>query len=228
MTGTINLTFELDGSAVSVGIDDLVIAGWTGSDKAAVEAHIEELAALGVPRPTTVPIYFHNAAALLTTADQIQVPGNNSSGEVEFVMFGHSDGMLIGVGSDHTDRKVESYDIVVSKQMCAKPVSPEVWRYADVVDHFDRLMLRSWAVDGGERRLYQEGPVTAMCAPEELIGKYLDSADSLPPGMAMYCGTLAVHGGVVSAARFEIELDDPVRGRKLTHGYDVKTLPLEE
>lgn len=228
MTGTINLSFEFDGGGISVGVDDLVIAGWTGRDAAAVEAHIEELAALGVPRPTTVPIYFRTAASLLTTADEIQVPGNNSSGEVEFVLFGHGDGMLIGVGSDHTDRKVESYSIVVSKQMCAKPVSPEVWRFADVADHFDQLMLRAWAVDGGDKRLYQEGPVTAMRAPEELIGLYLKSSATLPPGMAMFCGTLAVHGDVVPAQRFEIELEDPVLGRKLSHGYDVKTLPLDE
>jgi len=225
MTGTTNLSFEFNGGGIAVGVDDLVIAGWTGRDAAAVEAHIEELAALGVPRPTTVPIYFRTAASLLTTADEIQVPGNNSSGEVEFVLFGHGDGMLIGVGSDHTDRKVESYSIVVSKQMCAKPVSPEVWRFADVADHFDQLMLRAWAVDGGDKRLYQEGPVTAMRAPEELIGLYLKSSASLPPGMAMFCGTLAVHGGVRPADRFEIALHDPVLDRTITHAYTIETLP---
>ncbi len=30
----------------------------------------------------------------------------------------------LGIGSDHTDRKVETYNITVSKQMCDKPVRP--------------------------------------------------------------------------------------------------------
>ena len=34
-------------------VDNLVIAGWTGRDRKAMEAHIEELAKLGVPRPAT-------------------------------------------------------------------------------------------------------------------------------------------------------------------------------
>ena len=33
-------------------------------------------------------------------------------------------------------------------------------------------------------------------------------------------------GGVRPAARFEIELEDPVLGRRLRHGYDIAVLPL--
>ncbi len=226
MSDSVNIKFRLGDGEVNVAVDDLVIAGWTGRDEAAIEAHIVELEAIGVPRPSKVPIYYRVAADTLTTAGEIQVPDNESSGEVEFVLFGHPDGMLIATGSDHTERKVESYSITVSKQMCAKPVSPEVWRFADVADHFDQLMLRAWAVDGGERRLYQESAVTAMRPPAELIGLYLDGADTLPPGIAMFCGTMAVHGGVKPAERFEFELEDPVLGRSLRHGYDIKTLPV--
>jgi hypothetical protein len=226
MSDGTSLNFRLGDDAITVEVDDLVIAGWTGRDAAAIEAHIEELAAIGIPRPSTVPLFYRVAADTLTTAGRIQVPGAESSGEVEFVLFGHADGMLIAAGSDHTERKVESYSITVSKQMCAKPVSPEVWRFADVADHFDRLMLRGWATDGGEKRLYQEGGVTAMRPPGELIGLYLDGADALPPGMAMFCGTLAVHGGVKAAERFDFELEDPVLGRTLRHGYDVAPLPI--
>ena len=31
----------------------------------------------------------------------------------------------------------------------------------------------------------------------------------------MFCGTLAVHGGMAPADVFEVELEDPVLGRKL-------------
>ena len=41
----------------------------------------------------------------------------------------------------------------------------------------------------------------------------------------MFGGTLPVIGELTGAPRFEIELEDPVLGRKLSHAYDVETLP---
>ena len=41
---------------VVVDINDLVIAGWTGRDVAALNHHIEELKAIGVQPPSRVPI----------------------------------------------------------------------------------------------------------------------------------------------------------------------------
>ena len=219
-------THHLGGEEGAVPVDTLVIAGWTGRDAAAIEAHIVELEAIGVSRPATVPCFYRVAAGLLTTAESIQVPGSDSGGEVEFVLFGSRDGMLIGAGSDHTDRKVETYSITVSKQMCAKPVAPDVWRFADVVNHFDMLILRSWALDSGVRRLYQEGEVSAMRPPAELVGLYLDNGVTLPHGTTMFCGTLAVEGDIVPTGRFEFELEDPVLGRTIRHGYNIETLPV--
>ena len=80
--------------------------------------------------------------------------------------------------------------------------------------------------DGGQRRLYQEGPVTNMRSPEELIKLYT-GGDKLAPGTAMFCGTFAVHGGISSSGTFDMELEDPVLGRKLTHGYKIVSLPDE-
>jgi hypothetical protein len=109
--------------------------------------------------------------------------------------------------------------------MCDKPVSVDVWRFADVAGHWDELKLRSWAIRGGERRLYQEGSVTAMRAPAELIAGYRSGAKTLPVGTAMFCGTLAAHGGVAAADRLELELEDPVLKRRIRHAYSIKTLP---
>ena len=88
-----------------VAIRNLVVAGWTGRNTEALEAHIKELEAVGVKRPKSVPIFYRNAVSLLTTAPEIQVVGDQSSGEVEFVLYSLADGLWIGVGSDHTDRK---------------------------------------------------------------------------------------------------------------------------
>jgi hypothetical protein len=202
----------------------LVIAGWTGRDLAALEKHIRELEAIGVKRPTTTPIFYRVAASLLTTGDAIEVLGDHSSGEVECVAYSFDDGLWIGLGSDHTDRKAEAVGVSLSKQMCAKPVSRDVWRFEDVAPHWDTLVLRSYVGVKSERRLYQEGSAVAMRPLPELFRLYGDR-DELPNGTAMFCGTLAVHGGITPAETFEMELDDPVLGRKITHSYRVQTLP---
>jgi hypothetical protein len=207
-------------------ITNLVIAGWTGRNMAALEAHIRELEAIGVKRPKSVPIFYRVAASLLTTADSIQVMADRSSGEVEFVLFALDDGLWLGVGSDHTDRKAETIAVTLSKQMCAKPVGATLWRYDDVKSHWDKLVLRSFVANGAARRLYQEGPVTNMRSPEELIRLY-SGGDRLAAGTAMFCGTFAVHGGISYGGSFEMELEDPVLGRKLTHSYRIVSLPDE-
>jgi hypothetical protein len=54
----------------------------------------------------------------------------------------------------------------------------------------------------------------------------LDGAHNRPENQPQFCGTLAVHGGVKAAERFDFELEDPVLGRSLRHGYDVEPLPI--
>jgi hypothetical protein len=207
-------------------IKNLVIAGWTGRNTAALEAHIKELEAIGVKRPKSVPIFYRVAHSLLTTASSIEVMADKSSGEVEFVLFSLDDGLWVGLGSDHTDRKAETVGVTLSKQLCAKPVGTTLWRYDEVKPHWDKLTLRAFVPDGGKRRLYQKGAVTNMRSPEELIRLYT-GGDKLAPGTAMFCGTFAVHGAISYSGTFDMELEDPVLGRKLTHGYSIVSLPDE-
>jgi hypothetical protein len=202
-----------------VKIEQLVIAGWTGRDEAALRKHIKELEEIGVKPPKTTPIFYRVSASLLTFASEIQVSGPDTSGEVEFVLLSKPDGLWVTVGSDHTDRKAETIGVSLSKQLCEKPVAKEAWRYDEVKPHWERLMLRSWS-DG---ELYQEGPVTTMRSPEDLLSRY----GKLPAGHAMFCGTLAAKGGIRGGARFRMELEDPVLHRKLSHEYAVKILPVE-
>ena len=212
-------------AAASVRIDRLVIAGWTGRDKAAVEKHIAELAALGVKRPPTTPVFYRAAAARLTLDDEIEVLGETSSGEVEFVLLQHGGRLWVGTGSDHTDRQVETYIVSVSKQMCDKPIAADFWAYDDVAPHWDRLVLRARIAEKTGRALYQEGSVAAMLDPKELIAQFSGQA-GLADGTLMFCGTLAAHGGVRASNDFAYELEDPVLGRRIGHRYRVRTLPL--
>ena len=222
------LAFRIEGDERAVRIDRLIVAGWTGRDRAAVEHHIAELGALGVKPPRAVPCFYGLGASLLTTAAEVEVVGTDSSGEVEFVLVSARDGVCVGVGSDHTDRKVEAYGVTVSKQMCPKPIGAELWRLADVEAHWDRLELRSHVVRGGARMLYQEGAVSKMLSPADLLARLPGAPGALPPGAAMFCGTLPVQGAIGGGARFEIELRDPVRRRSLRHAYAVRCLEIAD
>jgi hypothetical protein len=211
-----------------IEVQHLVIAGWTGRDAAAVAAHIRELAALGVAPPRQTPIFYRVGAALLTTAPAVEVIGRESTGEVEAVLFNAAGEIWVGLGSDHTDRKAETMGVTLSKQLCPKPVAPEAWAFADVEAHWDQLVLRSWAVRGGVEMLYQQGRVSAMRHPRELMALYAERTGApLAPGMAMFCGTLAAQGGVRWADSFVMELEDPVLGRTIRHRYDLRALPIE-
>jgi len=218
------LNLVKDGTATrqDVGIDDAVVAGWTGRDAAAVEKHIRELEAIGVKRPATTPIFYRVSAARLTTDAEIEVVGETSGGEVEFVLLQHGGRLWVGTGSDHTDRAVETYGVTVSKQMCDKPLASTFWPFDEVAPHWDKLVLRAHVSEGGARVLYQEGPVAAMLDPLDLIRRY----GSLAEHSLMFCGTLAAKGGVRPTVQFAFELEDPVRGRKIAHAYTARTLPI--
>lgn len=225
----VDLAFTLDAAGsrtqLKLPITTAVIAGWTGRDPVARDHHIAELEAIGIARPASTPIYYRVAAARLATAPAIEVSGGDSSGEVEFVLIGHQGRILVGVGSDHTDRKVEAYGVTVSKQMCDKPVAPELWDVGEVEPHWDRIVLRSFATIGGTRVLYQEGTLDAMLPARELIARGFGGG-ALPDGTALFGGTFAAKGGIRPASRFEFEIDDPVLGRIIRHGYDVLELPI--
>jgi hypothetical protein len=207
-----DLTFTVearDSTPLTLAIDRAVIAGWTGRDPVARDRHIAELEALGIARPASTPIYYRVAARRLTQADSIEVSGGDSSGEVEFVLIGWQGRIFVGCGSDHTDRKVESYGVTVSKQMCDKPIAPVLWELEEVIGHWDRLMLRAHAWIDGARVLYQEGTLEAMLPVADLIARGFDG-NALPDGCAMFGGTFAAKGGIRPASRFEFELEDPV------------------
>lgn len=218
---------DADGAPVplTLPIEQAVIAGWTGRDPVARDKHIAELEAIGIARPASTPIYYRVSARRLTTTDRIEVCGGDSSGEVEFVLIGWQGRIFVGLGSDHTDRKVETYSVTVSKQMCDKVMAPVLWELEDVIAHWDRLILRAHAWIGGRRVLYQEGTLDAMLSVDELIQRGF-GGKKFPDGCAMFGGTFAAKGGIRPASRFEYELEDPVRKRSITHGYDVIELPV--
>ncbi len=208
---TLNLTLQngADTARREVPIDDAVVAGWTGRDAAAVEKHIRELELLGVKRPATTPIFYRVSAARLTTDAEIEVVGEQSGGEVEFVLLQHGGRMWVGTGSDHTDREVEKYGVTVSKQLCDKPIAPLFWAFDEVAPHWDKLILRAYVPEG----------------PRDLLARHAKDG-RLAENTLMFCGTLAAKGGVRPTKEFAFEIEDPVRNRKIQHAYKVRSLPI--
>lgn len=227
MNAIFNIESKGQTRSVEVQLNHLIVAGWAGRDLAAIEHHIEELAELGVPRPSSVPLYYRIANNQFTQDAVIQVVGPHSSGEIEALVF-QADGQLcISIASDHTDRKLEAHSVALSKQVCAKPAAKDAWLYADVAAHIDELILRSWIIEDGERKPYQDGAMSSLRTPENLIAGYLAStgAPCFAEGSVMTCGTVGAIGGIRPSQVFEMELFDPVLKRSLRHRYEVEVLP---
>lgn len=199
--------------------------GWAGRDQADVRRHIEELAEHGVPAPTTTPILFPLSNNLVTTADQIQVISGQTSGEVEFALLIGDDGeVYVTVASDHTDRAAERHGVQLSKQLYPNVLAPEVWPYSEVCGHWDRLVLRSWATIADERTPYQEATLASLLSADEWLA-ILDADGLRRPGLVFVSGTPPTVSGLLFADAFEMELEDPVLGRRIRHRYAVEVLP---
>lgn len=227
MTLAMTVSSAAGKEALEITIDTLVIAGWAGRDKQAMEHHIQELEALGVARPKQTPTYYRVSASRLTTADTIEASGEASSGEIEPVVLASGGRLYVGIGSDHTDREVETVGVTISKQICEKPVSSDIWPFEEVSGHWDRLILRSYIVEDGERKLYQEGSVSGLLHPSDTMAKFTGGA-RLKDGSALFCGTLPAIGGIRTSERFEGEIEDPVLGRSITFRYAIKPLPIAD
>lgn len=224
----LNLQGVENSQSADVSVRNLIIAGWTGRNQAAVEEHIRELAELGVRPPARTPIFYRVASSLLTTDAEIEVMGMDSTGEVECVLLNHGGQWWVGVGSDQTDRKAETMGVTLSKQLCPKPIAPSLWCFDDVEPHWDELILRSYAVSDAGSTIYQEGRVSAMRYPRDLVALYQECSETaFAPGTAMFCGTLPVQNGIRWADTFGIELEDPVLKRKIAHRYTCRALPVE-
>jgi len=223
------LTFDRlsGGQAETVEFEpaNLILAGWTGRDQAAVQHHIDELKELGVAPPSQTPVFYRTSAELCSQTGHLQVLGPDTSGEVEYVLLSFADGLWFTVGSDQTDRKAEAMGVALSKQLCSKVMARSAWRLADYADGWDGLAIRSWATIGGQKVVYQQAALGSILSPAELIRKYT-GGDSLPPGTVMMSGTPAAIGGIRPAARFEMEIADGRSGQAIRHGYDIEVLPV--
>jgi hypothetical protein len=181
---------------------------------------------------------------LLTNETTIEVQGPQTSGEVEYVTFVDDEDVFVSVGSDHNDRSLESlwtdalgkiYDTAKSKQMVPAVVAREAWKYEDIIDHWDRLVLRSHVTVAGHKVLYQDFSVSKVMDPQYHFRSSLELAKD---GNFLFGGSWGAAPGVPSdiyqfqksirglnfPRDFHFEIHDPILGRTISHGYDVLSL----
>jgi hypothetical protein len=222
----LHLTVEGHGE-LEFDVKKILNAGYTGRDQREVQRHIDELKKKGIAAPRSIPEFFPKLSDRITNAGRIEVLSEDTtSGEAEFVLLFSRDGLYVGVGSDHTDRRIEQYSDLASKQMCPNVLSSTVWRYEEVETHWDDLILRSWVDRHGERQLYQDAKLEAFMPVELLIEEIRKATRGDDTnGLVFYSGTIpTVDGEMCFSPYFETVLIDRRLERSIRCYYAVEPI----
>lgn len=217
----LNLTVLDTDVGLTVTPRHLVVAGYTGRDQAAVQAHIDELAAIGVPPPPEVPMFYSLDPELLTLGDVNTVGA--ATGEVEPMLLRSGGRWYLGLASDLTDRELERDDIEKAKAACPKPVGNTVVSLPDhvVAGHYDDtwdLIEATSSVDGEP---YQRGSLAALRAPGDLLSRLYSARPEVEgdEDLVVLAGTLPLlAGGFRRGSTWEAQLSVP-GGVTLTHTH---------
>lgn len=210
----------IDQTETEIIIDNLYCIGYTGRNKEKVYEHIKELAEIGVPEPTEVPMLYPVSAYTLSQMDDIQVLGDSTSGEAEVVLIFDNDDVYLTVGSDHTDRGLETVDINKSKQVCDKPVGSEAWNVNDVINHWDELVIRSEQLIDNEWVLYQEHSISSIISFDEIIS-FLKNKNVPLSNTLVLAGTVPLVDGFKYGQAFKMKISDKVLNREIEAGYAI-------
>ena len=224
------LEFFIDGPSdekIIFEVRKIINMGRTSRNPEDIMKHLEELKKAGIKVSSSIPSYNPKINDGITTDNQIEVfPNSKTSGEVEYVLLFTSDSSFyVTVGSDHTDRELEKSSVVLSKQVCLNVLSPRIWRYEEVKDHWDDIIMKAWIKKDDKRQLYQEGKLGEMLRPEELIEKIRLRVSGDLTGAVVYGGTFPIIGGeLIFSQYFEVELIDERLKRKIQHVYNAKPI----
>lgn len=217
------LSFELpDGSTQDIEVKHLLNAGYAGREQDEVQAHIAELAELGVPGPATTPALYPVSPYLAQQVSEVQVQHARTSGEAEWALVITDDGVLLTVACDHTDRALEVHGVAWSKNASPDVLGRKAWWLDDVRDHLDQITLQGW-VGVGETAdtLIQDSTLGALLTPDYWL-EVLAERGLKSPGTVLISGTVAMAPGVDQFARsWKVEMTDPQTGLRVDAQYVV-------
>lgn len=204
-------------------LERLIVIGFAGKDIEKTMEHIHELEAEGIKCPKAVPVVYQCSRELLTTDDTIEVIDDKTSGEVEYLILVRDGKYYIGIGSDHTDRKLEAVSIHKSKQVCLKPYAEDFWAYDEIKDHFDEIKLVSSQIIGGKEVTYQSGVTSDLLPLEHILAKVekeINTNNSL-----IYTGTVPLKDGFKFGQTFSCKLIDEKLNREIALSYNISVIP---
>lgn len=220
------LSFELpDGSTKVIEVKHLLNAGYAGREQDEVQAHIAELAELGVPGPSTTPALYPVSTYLAQQTSEVRVQHDRTSGEAEWALVITDDGVLLTVACDHTDRDLEVHGVAWSKNASPDILGHKAWRLDDVRDRLDQITLKGW-VGTGETpdTLIQDSTLGALLTPDYWLDVLKDRGLA-QPGTVLISGTVAMRGGIDQFARsWKVEMTDPATGDNINAQYVVEQM----
>jgi 2-keto-4-pentenoate hydratase/2-oxohepta-3-ene-1,7-dioic acid hydratase in catechol pathway len=223
------LQFSIDKQDIlNLSVKNSVCIGYSGRNQEMVKKHIDELAHEVIAPPPSVPMVYPVSNILVTQDEEIDVLGNKTSGEVEFVLLINNEGTYVTVGSDHTDRELEGYSIPYAKQATPKPVAKQAWVLEEVLDHWDDLNLTCEISINNNWEVYQAGNISAVM-PVNRILEFAHSKNAVnEAGTIMFCGTVPIAGGTFKYANaYRLTLKDPVLERSIHHEYSVRDITVQ-
>ncbi|WP_261133427.1 DUF2848 domain-containing protein [Bacillus sp. Marseille-Q3570] len=216
---------EIGDEMKKLEINKAYCIGYAGRNKEKTWEHVKELAEIGVPEPEEVPSLYPVSTSSLSHGQNIEVIGDKTSGEAEIVLiFGNSlNEVYVTVGSDHTDRALETVDINKSKQVCDKPFAAKAWSFEKVKDHWDQLELSSQIYLNGEWVDYQKDTIDAII-PYEEIKEFLIQKNVPLKKSIVFSGTVPLLDGFKYGDKFRMVFSDPLNGDQITAEYEINNL----
>ncbi|WP_104116874.1 DUF2848 domain-containing protein [Arthrobacter sp. B1805] len=220
------LTFELpDGTQQDVEVTRLLNAGYAGREQDEVQAHIAELAELGVPVPSTTPALYPVSPYLAQQIGAVSVQHEKTSGEAEWALVITTEGVLLTVACDHTDRALEVHGVAWSKNASPDVLGRQAWRLDDVREHLDAITLRAWVRSDTGEELIQDSTLGALLSPDYWLD-VLAGMGLAEAGTVLISGTVPmIHGVDQFASGWRVEMADPVTGHAIGVEYEVMPMP---
>ena len=228
------MAISFDVRSLSGGVEEtldfearqVILGGFAARSADQVQRHIEELREIGVVPPARIPAFWHVSRWLLTTGDVIEVQGDRTSGEVEYVLIAHEGTTYVAVGSDETDRHFEQASIPRSKQLCPKVVSRDLVRLDAVIEAWDDIVIASEvSPDGQAWQPYQRSSLAGLYDPDALM-RAVAGRPALPDGTVLMSGTIPIVDGVTRyLPGFRATMSFPGSDLELSLSYRVDVLP---